>query len=337
MGTFNLKDIHTFGTHENAAGITEFSSVEEFKVTVARLRKENKAFLLLGGGSNVLFSTAYPGFILLDRTQGLEIIEENDHSVLLRIASGENWHHVVSYCVEHNLGGIENLALIPGNAGAAPIQNIGAYGTELAEVLDSVSFYYINDLRKATYKREECQFAYRSSIFKTALKNKVWISEIVLRLTRGNHNLNTGYSALAQLLSQRSNGQSLTIQDIYHAVIAIRQSKLPDPSKLGNAGSFFKNPVIDHNDYLALKAEFPDLPGWPVFENKIKVPAGWLIEKTGLKGYRQGDAGIHEKHALVLINYGNATGGEILDLAKLVMQEVEKRFGILLEPEVNIV
>jgi len=332
----NLAPFHTFRTLNEALQIVSFTNKDELIQLIDQAFQTNEKYLILGAGSNVLFVNDFHGNILIDRSTGINVIDEDDRHVFLRISSGVDWHSLVSHCVEKNYGGIENLALIPGKAGAAPIQNIGAYGVELADVLVCVTYYELPGFTIHTIERTACKFSYRNSIFKEMKRGSFWISSIVLKLTKKNHVLQVSYDALSRYFSEKKVNR-FSIQSIFEAVVNIRKSKLPDPSIIGNAGSFFKNPVIPFEKYEQLNLSFPGLPGWVVSEDKIKIPAAWLIDKLGFKGVRIGDAGVHEKHALVLVNYGNAKGKEILSLANSITATVKKHYGIELESEVNII
>ncbi|KFD38891.1 UDP-N-acetylenolpyruvoylglucosamine reductase [Schleiferia thermophila str. Yellowstone] len=297
--------------------------------------RQNK-YLLLGGGSNMLFvNDFYDGAILHLDLRGRHIRPSQNSMATLTAAAGENWHQTVLYALENNLGGIENLSLIPGNCGTAPVQNIGAYGVELSQVLESVSGIHLLTGEKITLSNQECHFGYRESIFKHQLKDRFAITSITLKLTTKNHQLHTHYGTITDEL-QKMNVTNPTIHHISQAVIAIRQSKLPDPAILGNCGSFFKNPIISAEKANQLKSHYPDLPTYPTPEG-TKIPAGWLIEKAGWKGRRIGNVGMHEKQALVLVNYGNATGKELWNHAQTIMADIQHKFGITLQPEVNII
>jgi UDP-N-acetylmuramate dehydrogenase len=265
---------------------------------------------------------------------GIEITEENEDFVWIKAGAGESWHELVMHCVANGWGGIENLSLIPGNCGAAPMQNIGAYGVELKDVFQSLEALDLEDGKLETFSKKECKFGYRTSIFKTTHKGLYLITSITLKLCK-NPKLNTSYGAIEEELN-KMNCTSPTIQDVSKAVISIRNSKLPNPAEIGNAGSFFKNPEISVEHFEALKAQYKDIPGYIIDKKHIKVPAGWLIEKAGLKGKKIGNYGVHEKQALVLVNYGGAKGSDILELSETIIDSVYHNFGIELEREVNI-
>jgi UDP-N-acetylmuramate dehydrogenase len=268
--------------------------------------------------------------------KGIEIVSNDNEIVLVKVNAGENWHEFVLWCLKHNFGGIENLSLIPGNVGSAPIQNIGAYGVELKDVFISCEAIDIKSHVLRTFTKEDCKFDYRESIFKNSAKGKYIITSITLQLTAIGHKLNTSYGAISNQLLKMNKAKP-TIQDISKAVIAIRQSKLPDPKEIGNSGSFFKNPIIPIQHFNALKVIFPDIPSYEVSETEIKVPAGWLIEKAGFKGKTFGNYGVHKQQALVLVNYGGAKGKEILSLARLIQKTIKRIYSINIETEVNII
>lgn len=294
--------------------------------------------LVLGGGSNVLLCHNFNGLVFKLDIQGIEVVREDDAHVYLKVGAGVNWHQFVMHCVERNYAGLENLSLIPGTVGAAPMQNIGAYGVEIEQVFDSLTAVHIQTGEQRLFTHADCQFGYRESIFKRDLKGQYIITSVTFRLDK--HPIfHTRYGAIQETLAEMGiSDDALSIRSISDAVIRIRRSKLPDPAEIGNAGSFFKNPEISQAQFDTLKAQYPTLPGYPLAdENRVKVPAGWLIEQAGWKGYRTGDAGIHAKQALVLVNYGNATGHEILALAHQVQQSVEEKYGIAITPEVNVI
>lgn len=328
----SLKAYNTFGIDCRAQHFYEVTDEAGLRELCQTLQPP---FFLLGGGSNMLLTKNIELPVLHIALKGIQILEASEHHALVEIAAGENWHEFVQWAIAHDLGGVENLALIPGNTGTAPVQNIGAYGVELCDVFDHCRAMEISSGKMHTFNREACEFGYRDSVFKREAKGKFIITSVVLRLTKKEHRLRTDYGAIKEELL--SKGISTPgIADIAEAVISIRQSKLPDPKVLGNSGSFFKNPVIPKAQYEKLKEAHPNAPGYKVGDELIKVPAGWLIEHSGLKGYRAGDAGVHQKQALVLVNYGNATGDEILALSAKIRKEVKQNFGITIDPEVNI-
>ncbi len=289
---------------------------------------------ILGGGSNILLTQPVAGLVLLNRLKGIEQLREDEHAVWLEVQSGEVWHDLVLYALDHNLSGIENLALIPGTVGAAPIQNIGAYGVEACETIESVTGWHWDEQCFITLTNEQCRFGYRDSIFKHELKGKIFITSVTFRL-RKQPDFRISYGAIAQEL-EKMKIVDLSARTIANAVIAIRRSKLPDPAVTGNAGSFFKNPVVSAALFRTLREQYPAMPSYPVSDTTVKVPAGWLIETAGWKGYRNGDVGVHEKQALVLANYGRAGGNDIRRLSEDIISSVQERFGIMLEREVQI-
>ncbi len=301
------------------------------------LNLAQKPYLVLGGGSNVLFTKNYTGIILKNELKGKKIVDETEEDIVLNVKSGENWHNLVMWSVENNWNGIENLALIPGTVGAAPVQNIGAYGVEIKDVLQFVTFFNFETQQFITFSNEECQFGYRDSIFKKALKNKVFITDIGIKLKKKNHQYKTDYGNIKDELKNQ-NIQHISPQIIADIVIKIRQSKLPDPSKIGNVGSFFKNPEVPESLLSEIKNKFPNIIYFPTSQNGIyKLAAGWLIEQCGLKGFEHKGAAVHTQQALVLINKNNATGQDILELAKIIMNKVYSTFAVKLESEVNII
>lgn len=325
----SLKSFVTFGVDASCDHLYRIEEIEELKLAVQYL--ENP--LILGGGSNILPIGDIDRNVLRIELKGIEM-EEEDGDPLVHIGAGENWHQFVLWALARNLGGVENLSLIPGTLGASPIQNIGAYGVELDSVFHSLEAIEIGTGEIKKFNKEDCRFGYRDSIFKNEVKGQFVISKVTLRLTR-DHQINTSYGAIQDIL----NNQGVihpTIHDVSNAVIQIRQSKLPDPAVIGNAGSFFKNPIIPLTQYEKLKNNFPDIPGYGAGEGEMKVPAGWLIEKAGWKGKHIGHAGCYEKQALVLVNLGGASGVEIWNLAGEIIKSVEEKFGIRLSPEVNI-
>lgn len=291
---------------------------------------------VLGGGSNILLSDRLSVPVLKMSILGMEITHDDGNSVFVRVGAGENWHELVTWAVLSKLGGIENLALIPGTVGAAPIQNIGAYGVELENLFTSLEAYDLKSQKVRSFNKDECKFGYRDSIFKRELKGQMVVTSVTLRLNKKDHIIHDTYHALKDYLSQNSI-QSPGIEDIYHAVIAIRKSKLPDPSVIGNAGSFFKNPVIEQKQYDELRSRWQEIPGYPDGTGLVKVPAGWLIEKAGWKGLRKGNVGTYKTQALVIVNHGGATGKEVIDYSREIQYSVTERFGIDLLPEVNII
>lgn len=331
----DLKSYNTLNISVRARYFASIESESQLKEILRHPKTEGLKIMVLGGGSNVLFADDFDGLILHIEIKGREAVKENDEYVWLKIGAGENWHQTVRYCVEKGWGGIENLSLIPGTVGAAPIQNIGAYGVELEEVFEWLEAVDIEGRETRRYKKGDCNFGYRDSIFKEELKGVVIVTNVVLKLSK-NPELNTSYGAIQSELEKRNIGEP-TIRDISDIVIDIRNSKLPNPDLLGNAGSFFKNPIVENDVYERIKMEYPEVPGYEMGDQKTKVPAGWLIEEAGWKGKVVGNTGTYKQQALVIVNHGGATGGEILNLANQIKESVEEQFGIALVPEVNIV
>ncbi len=329
-----LKNYNTFGIEATAHHFLEITEVGDLQKAL-QLAEYPKRFVI-SGGSNMLITRNIEALVLYINNKGIQIIEEDEKGVILKIMAGENWHTLVQWTLGHNYGGLENLSLIPGNTGTAPIQNIGAYGVELKDVFESCEAVEVATRELRTFSKKGCKFGYRDSFFKQEGKDKYIITSVNLRLSKGDHCLNTSYGAIeAELESKHINHPS--IRDVSRAVIAIRRRKLPDPEELGNSGSFFKNPVLGKSEFLEFVKNHPRAPHYKVPDNTYKVPAGWLIEQCGFKGKRFGDAGVHKNQALVLVNYGNATGKEILALAHKIQKEVLSTFGIKILPEVNII
>ena len=329
----NLKPYNTFGIEASALNFVEVTSLDELRQVL--LDPAFKDRLILGGGSNMLLTSDLNCLVVYVHIKGIRLLWEDEDFVALKVMAGENWHEFVQFAVDKGYGGIENLSLIPGNVGTAPIQNIGAYGVELCQVLHSCEAMEIATGKLRSFSNEDCRFGYRDSYFKNEGKGKYVVTSVTFKLTKKDHNLNTSYGAIREELNALG-VTSPGLKDISRAVINIRNRKLPDPANLGNSGSFFKNPVIPVSQYNALLKDFPDMPHYVVDPENYKVPAGWLIEQCGLKGYRKGDAGVHKNQALVLVNHGDASGKEILELARMIKKSVESKFGIALAPEVNI-
>jgi len=331
----SLKPYNTFGIEANASQFVELQTLEEVQVLCQTFNLTDRKLLILGGGSNILLTKDFDGMAIKINLKGIEIVKENDEEVWVQAMAGESWHSFVTHCVEKNWGGVENLSLIPGCVGAAPMQNIGAYGTEIKAVFSSLKAVEIATGKMVEFNNEACEFGYRESVFKNKYKGKYIIVSVIFKLNK-KPILNVSYGAIQDVLNEKGI-TSPTIQDISNAVIAIRQSKLPNPAELGNAGSFFKNPEIPAEQYQRLKNEFPEIPGYPAPNNQVKVPAGWLIEQCQWKGKIVGNTGAHKNQALVLVNYGNATGNEILNLAKQIQDSVYNQFKINISPEVNLI
>ncbi len=332
----NLQPYNTFGIKAYARYFISIQTTNDLISLIQSEPYRNHKRLILGGGSNILFTCDFNGLVIHNDLKGITITGETDDHIQLTVASGESWHSFVMHCLGNNWGGIENLSLIPGTVGAAPMQNIGAYGVEIKEVVDRVTGIDLFTGTEQTFTNSECRFGYRESIFKHDLKEKIFISSVTLSLTKKNHRLRTEYGAIKDTLNAMSITQP-TIHSVSEAVITIRQQKLPDPQVLGNSGSFFKNPVITASHYEQLLKDYPAMPGYKAENQSIKIPAAWLIESCGWKGKRINDAGVHHQQALVLVNYGTATGEEILSLSRNIQHDVAKKFDIDLTPEVNIV
>lgn len=329
----SLKPYNSFGISVYAKNLTTFSSVEELVSCLNHAKSKHLTHCILGGGSNILFTKDFDGIILKNEITGISLLQEDSNHFYVQAHAGVGWHQLVLFCIKNNYAGLENLSLIPGNVGAAPMQNIGAYGVELKDVLHTVTFMDIETRLLQTYTNQQCNFGYRDSIFKQQLKSKTVIISIVLKLNK-TPKFNIEYGAIKQEL-EAMGVQELSIKNISQAVINIRSSKLPNPAQIGNAGSFFKNPIVSTAKKEELQKAYPQIPVY-AFENNFKIAAGWLIEQCGFKGYRQNDVGCHAKQALVLVNYGNATGKEVYDLSTQIVTAVNNKFGINLEREVNI-
>ena len=330
----SLKPFNTFGIDVKARHFIEISSTDDLRQALELEGFPNK--LILSGGSNVLLTRNIDSLVLWINIKGIRTLWEDEDRIALKIMAGENWHDFVLWTLDKGYGGLENLSLIPGNVGTAPIQNIGAYGVEIQNVFESCEAMEIKSRLLKRFTKEDCHFGYRDSFFKKDGKGQFVITSVNLILTKKDHKINTSYGAIENQLNQQK-VEDPTIKDVSEAVIAIRRSKLPDPKELGNSGSFFKNPVISKKQFEKFSQENPDAPHFDVGDGTVKVPAGWLIEKCGYKGHRRGDAGVHKEQALVLVNYGNASGDEILQLARSIQSEVRNKFGIELNPEVNII
>jgi UDP-N-acetylmuramate dehydrogenase len=329
----SLKEYNTFGIDVKATHFVSVSTIKDLKAVLALKNYPNK--LILGGGSNILLTKDQEALVIHLNLKGITIISEDDNTVLVKVNAGENWHEFVLWCITHNFGGIENLSLIPGNVGTAPIQNIGAYGVELKDTFVSCEGIVLATNKIESFYKDDCNFGYRNSVFKEEAKGHYIIINVTFKLKKKNHVLHTTYGAIASQL-EIMEIKDPTIKNVSDAVVAIRKSKLPNPKDIGNSGSFFKNPVISKNVYNALKINFSDIPSYPISNHEVKVPAGWLIEKAGFKGKRFGNYGVHKKQALVLVNYGGASGEDILNLSKLIKKTIYRLFNISIEAEVNI-
>jgi len=334
QNNISLKSLNTFGINAIAEKFAEVDSVDQLIKIIAK----HKDFFILSGGSNILLTQNISKPVIHLVNKGIEFVDDqhDSNTVIVKAQAGENWHELVLWCLSKNFGGLENLSLIPGNVGTSPMQNIGAYGVELKDVFHELQALEISSGKIITFRSSDCSFGYRESVFKNVLKGQFIILNVSFRLSKMNHQINASYGAIQSELEVK-NITSPTIKDISNAVIAIRKSKLPDPEKIGNSGSFFKNPVISKAHFSLLQKEYPAIPHYIISDDLIKVPAGWLVEQCGYKGKRYGDAGVHKHQALVLVNYDNAGGLEILKLAKEIQEKVSQIFNIILEMEVNIV
>lgn len=331
----SLRHLNTFGIDVKARYLAEVADLGAVQQLLDHPVFQRERRLILGGGSNILFTRDFEGLVIHNRIVGKRIIKETDSEVVVEVGAGENWHAFVEHCLSRNWGGIENLSLIPGTTGAAPIQNIGAYGVEIQRVLEWVDGVDLMTGTIRRFTRDECRLGYRESVFKHTLREKFFISSITLRLTRKNHRLDTQYGAIREVLERR-NITTPTVRDVSDAVIYIRRSKLPDPAVIGNAGSFFKNPLVSLEQAETMRKSFPGMPSYPSDNQNVKIPAGWLIEQCGWKGKKFGRAGVHEQQALVLVNLGGASGEEILSLSERILASVREKFGVNLSKEVNI-
>ena len=332
----SLKPFNTFGIEATAAYYAVAESVDDIKEILTSPEVKGRPLLVLGGGSNMLLTQDFDGLVLHIKIKGFTIVEDNEEHIVVRVGAGEVWHEFVLWAIANGYGGIENLSLIPGSVGAAPMQNIGAYGVEIKEVFHSLEALHIESLTSRAFGKEECRFGYRESIFKRDVKGQYIITQVSFTLNK-KPVFNTSYGAIeTELNAMGIAKERADVKAVSDAVIHIRQSKLPDPAQIGNAGSFFKNPVVSTEKVAELKAQYPDMPAYPSGENQ-KLAAGWLIEQCGWKGYREGDTGVHKNQALVLVNYGNAKGNEVYALSEKVLQSVKEKFGVELEREVNII
>ena len=329
----SLKPYNTFGIDVKAKSFGRFGSLDELKDLLQNRDTETPLFIL-GGGSNVLFTKDLPFFVLKNEISGIEIIDETETNVVVKVGSGVEWHSFVRFTVEQGWGGIENMSLIPGSVGASPMQNIGAYGAEIKDTFVSLEALHIDSLELHTFNREQCQFGYRESVFKRALKDQYVIVSVAYQLSK-NPIINTTYGAIQSEIEVMGVSE-ITVDTVSQAVMNIRRSKLPDPKVLGNAGSFFKNPVVSKAVFEEMAINYPDAPHYPQENGDEKLAAGWMIEKAGWKGKRIGNCGVHELQALVLVNYGGATGNEIFELSGLIIEDIRSKFGVTLEREVNI-
>jgi UDP-N-acetylmuramate dehydrogenase len=337
----SLKPYNTFGIDAKARYFFRFNSVEQLIEAITSnpsmrgtKQKSKTSNLILGGGSNILFTQDFDGIVLKNEITSIEKINEDENFVYIKCGAGENWHQVVLHCIENNWAGIENLSLIPGCIGASPMQNIGAYGVEIKDVFHELTGFHLHEKGNYTFGLKDCEFGYRDSVFKRKHKDQFVILDVTYRLDK-KPRFNTSYGAIEQEL-EKMGVTELSIRTISQAVINIRSSKLPDPKEIGNAGSFFKNPSVEKEKFLQLKKEFENIIGYENVDGTVKLAAGWLIEQCRWKGFRKGDAGVHTKQSLVLVNYDNATGDEVFNLSEKIINSIVSKFGVQLEREVNI-
>ncbi len=341
----SIKSYNTFGISVLAKMFAKFDSLDEMGDLLEFAQKSMPGrpdpVLILGGGSNILFTSHVNRFVLKNEIKSIKIIKEDEHHIYVQVGAGENWHQFVLHCIKNGWAGVENLSLIPGNVGASPMQNIGAYGVEIKDVFYSLEAYYIRDMKMVNFTLNDCEFGYRDSVFKKKYKDEFIITDVTFRLNRIPQ-YHISYGAIQAEL-EKMGVRDLSLRSVSQAVINIRSSKLPNPAEIGNAGSFFKNPEVSGSQFAVLSSQFPGIIGYGLPNGNIKLAAGWLIEQCGpvkgtsWKGYRNGDAGCHEKQALVLVNYGNAKGEEIFALSKAILKTVKEKFSVDLEREVNII
>ncbi|MFD2551851.1 UDP-N-acetylmuramate dehydrogenase [Bizionia sediminis] len=333
LENISLKSYNTFGIDVTASHFVSVTTVADLQKVLGLKAYPKK--LILGGGSNLLLTNDVDALVIHINMKGIAVVSETDTTIQVKASAGENWHEFVLWCLQKDYGGLENLSLIPGNVGTAPIQNIGAYGVELKDLFVSCTALEIQTGRLQTFLKSDCNFGYRHSIFKQEVAGQYIICSVTFQLTKTNHVLHTKYGAILEELNNMKI-QKPNIQAISNAVIAIRQRKLPDPKQIGNSGSFFKNPIVSVATYNSIKQQFPNVPAYTVSNSEVKIPAGWLIEKAGFKGKRFGNYGVHKHQALVLVNYSNASGNDIFKLATLIQHTIKRLFNVSLEFEVNI-
>jgi UDP-N-acetylmuramate dehydrogenase len=331
---FSLKKHNTFGIEAKAKEFVAVHSVKDLDLILKENKSKNK--FILGGGSNMLLTKDIDALVIHVDLKGKKIVQQDDDFVWIECQAGENWHELVLWSINQDFGGLENMSLIPGNVGTTPVQNIGAYGIEIKDTFVSCDAMNIKNQEIKTFTNTECKFGYRESVFKNEIKDQYIITSVIFKLTKKNHKINISYGDIKAELYKK-NIEIPSLKDVSNAVIAIRQSKLPNPKELGNSGSFFKNPILLKKNFEPIHKKFPEMKFYEISETEVKVPAGWLIEQAGFKGKRFGDAGIHKNQALVLVNYGNATGQEILNVSKNVQKTVLEMFGIEIEAEVNVI
>ncbi|MCK5369846.1 MAG: UDP-N-acetylmuramate dehydrogenase [Cyclobacteriaceae bacterium] len=332
---FSLQKLNTFGLNVTAKHFVELNSTDDVIEFFKSERQNNERTLILGGGSNLLFTKDFDGFVIKINIGGIHVVKEDEHHFWVKAGAGVIWHDLVESCIKANFGGIENLSLIPGTVGAAPIQNIGAYGVEIKDTFEALEASNLETGEKKYFKNQDCNFGYRDSIFKNELIDKYLITNVILRLTK-QPILHTNYGKIQEVLHELAK-EKITIEDISDAIIKIRQSKLPDPEKVGNAGSFFKNPIIPIELLNALKKSYPNIPSYEQPGSLVKLPAAWLIDQCHFKGMKHKGAAVHINQPLVLINHNNASGRDIVELSMKIQQKIKNEFGITLEPEVRII
>ena len=324
---------NTFGVKVSAKFYAAPETPDELITILHKYRTPEQDLLIIGEGSNILLTNNFQGLVIRPDIKGIEILDKSPDNAIIKVWAGENWDNFVVYCINNGFGGVENLSWIPGSVGACPIQNIGAYGAEVENVIESVTGILTDSLEQITFTRDKCNFGYRDSIFKQGLKGRFIITNVIFKLSR-NPVLNTTYG---RLQNELAGNKKTDLQSVRQAVIKIRKDKLPDPDKFGSAGSFFRNPVISKSKFNNLRSDYSDIPAYPANNQEVKIAAGWLIEKAGWAGRRTGDAGVYNKQALILLNYGSATGKQIKDLAEKIMISVSNKFGIDLQTEVNVI
>lgn len=333
--SFNLKQHNTFGISKTAKYFAELKEKTQLQ-EIHLLPDFQLKRLILGGGSNILLANDFDGIVIKNSITGIEVVKQDEYDIWVKSYGGVSWHEFVMYCVDNNWGGIENLSLIPGQVGAAPMQNIGAYGVELKDTFESLEAWDIQKQQFETFDNVTCNFGYRESVFKNLKKDKYIIISVTFKLTKKNHQLNTSYGVIEEVLKNNSI-LNPTLKNISDAVISIRKSKLPDPKLIGNSGSFFKNPIVEIQFFNQLQKAYPEIPFYKINDSFMKIPAGWLIESAGWKGKTFNNFGVHKNQALVLVNYGGADGSEIYDLSKKIQADIYEKFGIELQIEVNII
>jgi len=333
--SYGLKKYNTFGVDVETRFFVSIDNIDTLRSLILSKQLEEQEVCIIGEGSNTIFKTNFEGWVLKNDLKGIRVLQEDDEHVWVEAQAGENWHEFVNHCVENNWGGVENLSLIPGSVGAAPVQNIGAYGVELKDVFESLIAVNMRSGRVERFSLNACRFGYRDSIFKNRLKGRYFIVSISLKLTKKNHNFNLSYGQVKEKMEQM--GKDVNLKNISDTVCFIRRSKLPDPAVIGNCGSFFKNAIITTTKFEKIQKRFPEIPSYPVSDKKVKIPSAWLIEQCGWKGRRFGNIGVYDKHSLILVNHGGGTGREVAWLSEKIIESVYDKFSIEIEREVNII